>query len=231
MDGAHFDTLARSLATAGSRRRAITGLISGALGLFGVLADETAAKNCKKIRNKKKRKKCLAKAKCVPRCAGKVCGPDGCGGSCGSCAGNEGCHGGTCICVPHCGGNDCGDDGCGGSCGTCSGGRTCQSGQCTCPADQAFCGGTCKLGCEAGQSHHPITCNCCKDNGIPCAAPGPDNTCCSGNCVDFGDSIYGCFVKDDGQECDFNAQCASGICEPDPCTTDLCAIEKYCQPA
>ena len=43
---------------------------------------------------------------CVPQCGGKTCGPDGCGGSCGSCKASEFCDakGGTCKlkCAPGC---------------------------------------------------------------------------------------------------------------------------------
>jgi len=40
---------------------------------------------------------------CVPVCGGKVCGPDGCGGSCGECAAGEACEEGECVvqvCAP-----------------------------------------------------------------------------------------------------------------------------------
>jgi hypothetical protein len=233
MDDFHFDALARSLVTAGSRRRALGGLLAGALGLVRGLdvregAAHNALKRCKKIDNKAKKQKCVKKAKkhnrthlsCTPSCDGKSCGDNGCGGVCGACASTHTCDNGRCVCTRSCApANACGPDGCGDSCGTCTGDRTCQSGQCTCTSV-----------CEPGKSPHPITCNCCKDNGIPCAAPGPDNTCCSGNCVESEPTINYCFVKDDGQECEFNEQCASRKCEPDTCTTEICAIEKYCQP-
>ncbi|MDP2926130.1 MAG: LamG-like jellyroll fold domain-containing protein [Nanoarchaeota archaeon] len=62
---------------------------------------------------------------CEPNCAGKQCGPDGCGGTCGL-----GCleptpfcnYNGICIdCEPNCRGKICGDDGCGNpdGCGAC----------------------------------------------------------------------------------------------------------------
>ncbi|MBU0550283.1 VWA domain-containing protein, partial [Myxococcota bacterium] len=34
---------------------------------------------------------------CVPACEGLACGPDGCGGDCGLCAGNDRCEGGRCV--------------------------------------------------------------------------------------------------------------------------------------
>lgn len=58
----HFDSLARSLTVAGSRRNALTLAVSGALSLLGLAdAQDVGAKNCKKIKDKKKRKRCLAK--------------------------------------------------------------------------------------------------------------------------------------------------------------------------
>jgi hypothetical protein len=55
MDGSRFDTLARSLGTTGSRRRALAGLLAGALGLLAFRAEETAAR--KRKGKPKKRKK------------------------------------------------------------------------------------------------------------------------------------------------------------------------------
>src|SRR5688572_20244557 len=103
MDDSRFDALAHSLTTAGSRRRTLGGLLLGSLGLLGSRAEKTEAHDpsagCKKKSGKSK-KKCLKKAKkhaathttetappgCTPTCAGKQCGPNGCGGSCGSCS-------------------------------------------------------------------------------------------------------------------------------------------------
>jgi hypothetical protein len=69
---------------------------------------------------------CVPDPDCVPDCAGRVCGSDGCGGSCGKCVDCEGgavaCSDGQCsktFCCPDCNGRECGDDGCGGSCGLC----------------------------------------------------------------------------------------------------------------
>jgi hypothetical protein len=59
---------------------------------------------------------------CVPSCEGRECGPDGCGGSCGTCPKSAPiCSYGFCEprCTPECKGRECGDDRCGGSCGTC----------------------------------------------------------------------------------------------------------------
>ncbi|MBI2388469.1 MAG: CAP domain-containing protein [Deltaproteobacteria bacterium] len=37
---------------------------------------------------------------CAPSCGGRVCGDDGCGGSCGSCGGGQTCSGGKCVTPP-----------------------------------------------------------------------------------------------------------------------------------
>jgi hypothetical protein len=57
-------------------------------------------------------------APATPLCTGKQCGDDGCGGSCGTCAGGLACQAGACVaCAPSCEGKACGDvDGCGGAC-------------------------------------------------------------------------------------------------------------------
>src|SRR5262249_29943871 len=81
---------------------------------------------------------------CAPRCAGRHCGDNGCGGSCGPRDEGETCDAdGTCQppCEPSCAGLACGDDGCGGSCGKCDNG-TCVGGQCQCANDR---------GCGAGK--------------------------------------------------------------------------------
>lgn len=69
---------------------------------------------------------------CQPQCNGAVCGADGCGGQCGTCATGEECVSGVCVgaCVPECTGRECGDDGCAGLCGTCVEPQTCQDGLC-----------------------------------------------------------------------------------------------------
>jgi hypothetical protein len=90
----------------------------------------------------------LATAACTPSCAGKTCGNDGCGGSCGACNGTDYCSAtGSCIpaCQPSCTGKTCGNDGCGGSCGNCPTGQACgtnnQCGACTPSCQSGTCGG------------------------------------------------------------------------------------------
>jgi hypothetical protein len=68
---------------------------------------------------------------CLPDCGSRVCGDDGCGGSCGSCDAGEACQEGAC-CTQQCAGRVCGDDGCGGQCGSCNtaAGEICVDGAC-----------------------------------------------------------------------------------------------------
>ena len=48
-------------------------------------------------------KVCYNNACCTPNCTGKVCGPDGCGGTCGTCSSsNENCVNGQCVTVKGC---------------------------------------------------------------------------------------------------------------------------------
>lgn len=154
-------------------------------------------------------KECL----CVADCNGKDCGPDGCGGSCGQCAGvNVVCQAGVCQCAgpacnetcctsyqvctdgleccdPACENMECGEDGCGGLCGICEGGEwvSCVLGTCVCQ------GTVCPKAC-------------CPNTQI-CDA---DGNCCSEQC--------------DGKECGANG-CGGvcGLCEPGQmCMNGLC---------
>ena len=77
----------------------------------------------------------------VPSCAGKECGNDGCGGSCGTCAAGKTCTDGVCVqgsCSPSCQDKECGDDGCSGVCGTCASGKLCNAAQ-TCSSFTETC--------------------------------------------------------------------------------------------
>jgi len=78
MDATRFDTLARSLAETRSRRGALHGLLLGTGSLLSLAAtQDAAAKNCRKIKNPKRRRKCLAAQKPPPCAAASRCG-DGC---------------------------------------------------------------------------------------------------------------------------------------------------------
>lgn len=91
---------------------------------------------------------------CVPECGEKVCGDDGCGGSCGECEGEgEECQEGECVvpCIPDCEGKQCGDGGCGWSCGTCVGPYTCVDHQCLELGEASECAAVILCRAECGE--------------------------------------------------------------------------------
>ncbi len=108
----------------------------------------------------------VTELECTPACDGLDCGSDGCGGSCGMCAGSAVCEAGSCACEPDCSDATCGTDGCGGSCGECSEPFWCHDGACICfpTCDGAECG----------------------DNGCGgiCGECGDTETCVSGSCAE-----------------------------------------------
>ena len=57
--------------------------------------------------------------------AGRTCGDDSCGGSCGDCKDAEMCHGGFCYPIPDCSGVTCGNDKLRFLCGVCDEGQVC----------------------------------------------------------------------------------------------------------
>ena len=69
---------------------------------------------------------CFGTTCCAPNCIGKVCGSDGCGGSCGDCtAAHTYCSAGSCVCVV--GMQDCDGNGSCECSGWCSGTTCCTS--------------------------------------------------------------------------------------------------------
>jgi len=146
--------------------------------------------------------KCYQKACCAPNCDGKVCGDDGCGGSCGTC--KEGCPDleecveGKCEigCVSNCTDKECGDDGCGCSCGDCQAGFLCnEAGKCE----------ECVPQCEGKQ---------CGDDGCG----GQCGECLDGTCYEGAcQSGPGCVVVDGAMGC--------GGC---PCEACTCEADSYC---
>jgi hypothetical protein len=150
---------------------------------------------------------------CSPNCSGKVCGDDGCGGTCGTCpVAGQVCNKGVC-CSPNCSGKVCGDNGCGGSCGTCpTPGQVCKNGICCTPnctgkvCGDDGCGGSCGT-CPSGIS--------CINNGTKCCAP-----VCSGDCGPDGcGGICG--------TCRTEQTCSNGVCCTPNCL-QLCGQDDGC---
>ncbi len=118
---------------------------------------------------------------CGPICTGRACGPDSCGGTCGTCQGANLCQpDGTCV-LP-CEMTPCADP------ATCQPDGTCKTAcEVTPCADSATCqpDGTCKTACEVTPCADPATCQpdgTCKTacEVTPCADPAtcqPDGTC------------------------------------------------------
>ncbi len=150
---------------------------------------------------------------CAPDCAGRQCGPHGCGGVCGYCDGAP-CVNGVCDCQPSCAGRQCGSDGCGGSCGSCPDGQTCEGNQCVCAPDctdavcgSDGCGGTCG-DCPPGQGCVAGACTCVPDcSGRQCGSDGCDGSC--GSCAGDQECISGQCV------CTYN--CIDRECGSDGC--------------
>jgi hypothetical protein len=247
MDPRRFDALTRTIGLRRSRRAALA-MLPALLGL-GIATDATAAKcskrkpcgpcrRCKKGRCRKARDgaacpggtcqtgRCVGG--CTPSCDRRVCGDDGCGGSCGSCEPGQTCQTGRCQvgpCTPSCAGRACGDDGCGGSCGSCPGGQSCQGGRCVtadCPPGQRRCRGQClavticcdDTDCAGDRTCQSGTCACPGDKPNLCS----DQICrqCCGNtdCNPFGDPVVN--------------TCISGVCTCKIAGDRYCPRRRFC---
>src|SRR5688500_8295311 len=129
MDGTRFDRLTRTLTTTGSRRRALGGLLSGALGVLSSGAEHTTAKKKKPCPPCKKRKqgKCKKKLPDGTACAGGICQNGNCvaQGAGGGSRQPPPPPAGTCIDGVK-NGSETGVD-CGGECFRCGLGETCAS--------------------------------------------------------------------------------------------------------
>ena len=182
MDGSRFDNLSRAVVETRSRR-GLTRLLAG-LVLGGPLAlrdlGETAAKK------RKKRKK---RPSCTPQCSGKQCGPNGCGGVCGSCpfASQTCTAAGQCTCL--------------------SSQRTCPTGECV-PKSGCCSGNECvnvngEPGlCEAGTCYYKPRCAMV---GVRCT----ENAwgCCGGCNM----ATSRCQTSPVGSGCNTTADCNPGL--------------------
>jgi hypothetical protein len=238
-----FDVFIRWAAAATSRRGvagALAALILGG-GWNSVLlvGNASAKKRGKKKKKRKKDKKTspppLQPSGCVGNCAGKACGDDGCGVSCGFCAGGSVCDGGQCVAACCAAGTMCSDGYC-----TCS---SSTSDFCSCPAGDVICNGA---GCCQAQDTciAPIECF----DGWICACSTA--TCGAGNDVCQSEFAFcgsgppgscGCFTRADGtpfcgtmpaghfcstpsghSECSSDTECGDG---------EVCANVGCCNPS
>ena len=197
MDDHRFDALTRSLS---SRRTALGGVLGSIAGLLGLaLPEEADAHNylarCRRIQDPPRRRACIRRARahnrshqCVPSCAGKACGSDGCTGSCGTCPRGT-CSAGQCVCPA-------GQFGCAATL-CCPNGQACPGGQTcgACPANSpALCSGVAHSPC--GISSEGDGCGCVKSvqGAVACSAA-------YGGCV----------------ACTTDAQCTTALGEPGIC--------------
>ena len=158
---------------------------------------------------------------CVPACAGKQCGDDGCGGQCGACPDGQGCSDGQCgSCTASCDGKQCGDDGCGGDCGSCPQDTGCVDGQCV------GCTPSCE-GKQCGPDGCTGVCGAC-EQGLDCNAAGQCVGCavlCDGKECGPDGCGGSCGTCTGGETCDLLGQCGGGCtadcggkdCGPDGC--------------
>jgi hypothetical protein len=170
---------------------------------------------------------------CVPVCENadqspRVCGPDGCGGICGSCDLEHSCVDGACLpfCEPKCEGRECGGDGCYGQCPPgCPENYLCgEDGHCY-PACDPFevckdrdcgpdgCGGSCGdcpqgYQCEASQG---------KCLAVPCTGIPAKGLCVDDRylvqCVDMQRQETDCGAMEGGGYCHYNALSGKNECK------------------
>lgn len=193
MDADRFDTIIRTLALPDSRRSLLG--IGLAAGLGSLLERLDVGAKRKKKKKRKNRKK-----SCRPKCAGKACGSDGCGGTCGECEIFLTCQGGTCACPDE-------TEFCGGACWP------------RCPASTP----------GRVVARHPATCACCvrpgsftcPENATCCI--GPDSIpCCAQPCEPIAE--YPICRERENSVCHYDVECNEGYrCPegPDPRACEL----------
>jgi hypothetical protein len=149
------------------------------------------------------------------RCAGRACGSDGCGGTCGACACGETCDDGRCVARDGCGDLECGADACGASCGTCPPGAWCDDGRCVQACQGTVCGapGAGPLSCCTGEA-------ICV--GFDCCVPDDHWVCLDDHTRQRADS---CGNRSEQLEtCDGYCDPDTGFCRPCEavCTWGVC---------
>lgn len=191
MDASDFDRLARAVATRGSRRRVLGGLLAGTLG--GLWMRPTAADNSGTViadasggddnaaggndhdRDNPAREPCQPESErklCERRCDQVV--DDGCGGRI-KCT----CDGKT-VCAPRDGVCCRTERLCAGKKECCQGGDTCAPEDICCPPER-LCLPSNRC-CSGGEVCAPGGGVCCAPQQV-CTVGGVANACCSGTCI------------------------------------------------
>ena len=160
VDTNRLTAIIRSVSGLPSRREVLRGLIGTGAGFGAIQLQTVRATHHHHKSHKKKPPQSPSPppapptTPCTPHCGRKVCGDDGCGGSCGSCPSGQFCRSGTCCtpepqtvtCTANCGSGS----GCLGLCGTVTSIGTCgQPVSCSCPSGQVCLGnGGCGQVCQ-----------------------------------------------------------------------------------
>ena len=189
---------------------------------------------------------------CAPNCNGKVCGDDGCGGSCGACAANKTCVQGQCQCAGNAENTDalCGD----GIDNDCNGVADCADPACDnnrCMGMQMgmFCASKkCAFGCVIGNgkgTFYPdgtapnagqpcLLCNAkvndrattAQADNAPCALnnmPGSCHTKGTVCCTGcWNVNSNACVSGKDVGACGAGGQTCASCIDGNPCTQDVC---------
>ncbi|MBP7125131.1 S8 family serine peptidase, partial [Myxococcota bacterium] len=151
-------------------------------------------------------------------CTSRQCGPDGCGGLCGTCPDHHACIDGLCILQPWCGD------------GSCNAAEDCLScpQDCPCGCGESCDAGTCRFTACTGRQCGPDgcggLCGTCPDHhacidGLCILQPWCGDRSCNGaeNCLSCpADCPCGCGESCDAGTCRFTA-CTGRQCGPDGC--------------
>lgn len=164
---------------------------------------------------------------CIPKCGGKECGLDGCGGTCGACAGDQVCVSQQCIspvCPGYSGTEPCckTDDPCGwGGDAVCDCGGTCPWDSGDCPNCVSICSFA-----ECGPDGCGASCGTCSPE-FECVG----GECKPGPCPGYEGNDPCCKVDDPcNQIFDFKCQCGFECSWDVPDCTLACESEEGCQP-
>lgn len=146
---------------------------------------------------------------CTPKCSGKNCGENGCGGTCGTCQSDETCNGAS-LCTPKAQAHVCPSG------NTCDSGERCWcdgNGQFTCYALTGMCV-TNSGNEETCESTSSYTSNCGTGHGCVGADMSPKAAMCGVTCT--GGQVF---------------SVATGKCETGNCTTTGCSAGLFCNNA
>jgi hypothetical protein len=170
-------------------------------------------------------------ASCAPACSTKSCGPDGCGGSCGSCNSSQTCAPtGQCVaasCTPACGtGETC----CAGTC--CTANEACSTSSFTC---QSLCSPTCPVGWYCDVSAAPTY--TCKPTLATCGGTTclTGQACVNGQCACTPSMVTGAVGQTrtyvDDSCIDYGMRCDTATLQCDkPGDMAYCLPATGCQP-